>query len=217
MAGKRVMLSDTVGFVRDLPHHLIASFRATLEEATHADCLLIVLDVSDLAAELQLQTVEETLEELFEEVREREKKAGVDWHEPARILLLNKSDRLKDNTEMLVWRQRRPEAIPFCGRDVGGQGQAELIERIGRLSRGTVRGHHDDALERGEGRALPRDAVRGDRPGVCGRVGADACADRRPSTGAAAFERGAVRRGRRARAGQGGGVEGVTGCGRGFP
>ncbi len=137
--GQRVMLSDTVGFVRDLPHHLIASFRATLEEATHADCLLIVLDVSDPAAELQLQTVEETLEELFEEVREREMKAGVEWHEPARILLLNKSDRLKDNTEMLVWRQRRPEAIPFCGRDVGGQGQAELIERIGRLSRGTVR------------------------------------------------------------------------------
>src|SRR5690606_4671081 len=39
--GLTVMLSDTVGFVRDLPHDLVASFRATLEEATHADLLLI--------------------------------------------------------------------------------------------------------------------------------------------------------------------------------
>ena len=49
--GHRVMLSDTVGFVRDLPHNLVASFKATLEEATHADVLLIVLDIADPAAE----------------------------------------------------------------------------------------------------------------------------------------------------------------------
>ncbi len=56
--GLKVMLSDTVGFVRSLPHHLIASFKATLEEATHANLLLIVLDVSDPAAELQWKTGE---------------------------------------------------------------------------------------------------------------------------------------------------------------
>lgn len=73
--GVKVMLSDTVGFVRDLPHHLIASFRATLEEATHADLLLIVLDVSDPSAELQYQTVTETLDELEGEIREQEERA----------------------------------------------------------------------------------------------------------------------------------------------
>ncbi len=137
--GQRVMLSDTVGFVRDLPHHLIASFRATLEEATHADCLLLVLDVADPAAEMQLQTVEDTLDELFEEVRRREEAEGVEWHAPERILLLNKADRLKDNTEMLVWRQRRPEAIPFCASEPGGMGHEELVRRVRAISRGTIR------------------------------------------------------------------------------
>src|SRR5262249_51828972 len=44
--GQTALLSDTVGFVRDLPHHLVASFRATLEEAIHADLLLHVVDAS---------------------------------------------------------------------------------------------------------------------------------------------------------------------------
>ena len=51
------LISDTVGFVRDLPHHLVASFKATLEEATHADMLLLVLDVSHPHAQMQLKTV----------------------------------------------------------------------------------------------------------------------------------------------------------------
>jgi GTP-binding protein HflX len=54
-------ISDTVGFVRDLPHHLVASFKATLEEATHADMLLLVLDVSHPHAQQQLKTVVQTL------------------------------------------------------------------------------------------------------------------------------------------------------------
>jgi GTP-binding protein HflX len=58
------LISDTVGFVRDLPHHLVASFKATLEEATHADLLLLVLDVSDPHAQLQLKTVVKTLSDI---------------------------------------------------------------------------------------------------------------------------------------------------------
>ncbi len=118
-----VMLSDTVGFVRDLPHHLVASFRSTLEEATHADLLLIVLDVSDPAAELHFQTVMQTLDELDEEVRQREEReaarAGLapgtaterlGWAgRPKRVLLLNKIDRLPDNREVLIWRRRAME------------------------------------------------------------------------------------------------------------
>jgi GTP-binding protein HflX len=44
--GKKVRLIDTVGFIRKLPHHLVASFKATLEEASHADILLHIIDVS---------------------------------------------------------------------------------------------------------------------------------------------------------------------------
>ncbi len=136
--GVRVMLSDTVGFVRDLPHNLVASFRATLEEATHADVLLIVLDIADPSAELQYETVQTTLAEIFDEAREADEREGHEWREPTRILLLNKADLLPDNREMLIWRQRVPGSIPFCAKDAGGQGQAELATRIAGMARGEV-------------------------------------------------------------------------------
>ncbi len=59
-----VLLSDTVGFVRDIPHHLVASFRATLEEAIHADLLLHVVDVSSPTAWQQVEAVDGVLNEL---------------------------------------------------------------------------------------------------------------------------------------------------------
>ncbi|MBN2210344.1 MAG: GTPase HflX [Sedimentisphaerales bacterium] len=59
-----VLLSDTVGFVRDLPHHLVASFRATLEETLNADLLLHVVDVSHPQAEIQLHAVNRVLKEI---------------------------------------------------------------------------------------------------------------------------------------------------------
>ena len=62
--GYRFRLADTVGFIRKLPHHLVASFRATLEEARQADLLLHVIDASHPAWEAQAHVVEEVLEEL---------------------------------------------------------------------------------------------------------------------------------------------------------
>ncbi|QOJ01767.1 MAG: GTPase HflX [Phycisphaeraceae bacterium] len=115
--GLTVMLSDTVGFVRDLPHNLIAAFRATLEEATHADLLLIVVDVSDPAAQMQLDTVTSTLDGLIGEVAEREARLNQKYTPPPRLLLLNKADRLADNRDLLVWQQRDPSAIPICALD----------------------------------------------------------------------------------------------------
>ena len=53
----RVLLSDTVGFIRDLPHHLVASFKATLEEARQARLLLHVVDASNPHAEEQIKAV----------------------------------------------------------------------------------------------------------------------------------------------------------------
>lgn len=136
--GLAVMLSDTVGFVRDLPTNLIASFRATLEEATHADLLLIVLDVADPAAEMQYDTVQETLEELFKDVAEREAKEGYPWTPPKRILLLNKIDRLKDNREVLIWKSKVPDSIGISGKDVAHPGHAELRERVRAAAQGAI-------------------------------------------------------------------------------
>lgn len=63
-SGTSVILTDTVGFIRKLPHHLIQAFRATLEEMTYADILLHVVDVSNDEREEQMATVYSTLKEL---------------------------------------------------------------------------------------------------------------------------------------------------------
>lgn len=142
--GLNVMLSDTVGFVRDLPHNLIASFRATLEEATHADLLLIVLDVSDPAAELHYKTVTDTLDELFDQVERFERKEGnTQWAPPNRVLLLNKADLLPDNSELLVWARKDPSAIPMSALpDEEGSpriGAKQLLQTVQEASQGGVR------------------------------------------------------------------------------
>ena len=62
--GQRVVLTDTVGFIRKLPHHLVASFRATLEELNEADLLLHVIDVSHPFWEDQREVVDEVVAEL---------------------------------------------------------------------------------------------------------------------------------------------------------
>lgn len=62
--GKEVLLTDTVGFVRKLPHHLIKAFKSTLEEAAFADLLIHVVDSSNLQVERQMEVVYETLEKL---------------------------------------------------------------------------------------------------------------------------------------------------------
>ncbi len=62
--GQKILMSDTVGFIRQLPHDLVASFRSTLEEASRADLLLILADVTDLAVRDHLTVVRETLAEV---------------------------------------------------------------------------------------------------------------------------------------------------------
>ena len=62
--GESVLLTDTVGFIKKLPHHLISAFRSTLEEACYADIIMIVIDASDSEAESQIKVTEELLEEL---------------------------------------------------------------------------------------------------------------------------------------------------------
>ena len=62
--GQQILLTDTVGFIRKLPHHLVEAFKSTLEEAKYADYIIHVVDASNPQAELQMHTVYETLREL---------------------------------------------------------------------------------------------------------------------------------------------------------
>ncbi len=151
--GHNAMLSDTVGFVRDLPHHLVASFRATLEEAMHADLILIVLDIADKCIELHYETVLTTLDELFEEVEKREdkladtaKREGKEfsrYQRPEYQVLLNKADKLTDTADLLYWQSRIPGSIPLCSLpakegDPAPLGQEDLIARVKTHSLGTI-------------------------------------------------------------------------------
>jgi GTP-binding protein HflX len=119
--GTQVLLSDTVGFVRDLPHNLVASFRATLEEAVHADLLLHVLDVGHPHAEQQFRSVHEVLGEIGA--------AG-----KPEILLLNKIDTEEGETAFPFWRTLHPESIPISAR--AGSGLTDLVEAVYRHVRG---------------------------------------------------------------------------------
>ena len=113
--GRSVLLSDTVGFVRDLPHHLVASFRATLEETIHANLLLHLVDVSSPAAWRQMESVDEVLDSL-----------GCD--KVPQITLLNKVDIADDSSvaEMLVC--HRPDALSISA--VTGEGLDRLVEEV---------------------------------------------------------------------------------------
>ncbi|MBE6684915.1 MAG: GTPase HflX, partial [Ruminococcaceae bacterium] len=62
--GETVLLTDTVGFIKKLPHHLVKAFRSTLDEAVYSDIIMIVIDASDPEYLSQLECTEQTLEEL---------------------------------------------------------------------------------------------------------------------------------------------------------
>src|SRR5690606_17125535 len=111
--GSVALLSDTVGFIRDLPHHLVASFRATLEETRYAKLLFILLDVTDIDARRQLRTVHHTLNEI-----------GATGQ--PRVLLLNKIDRLEDPSEVARWQDDHPDAIAISAKT--GAGLDRMLE-----------------------------------------------------------------------------------------
>ena len=110
-----VLLSDTVGFVRNLPHHLVASFRSTLEEARMADLLLHVVDASNPEAKQQIEAVEEVLEEI-----------NVDYTNM--VLVLNKVDRCEDRSMVDVLRAKYENAVVVSAHT--GEGIERLRERI---------------------------------------------------------------------------------------
>ena len=102
-----VLLSDTVGFIRDLPHRLIASFKATLEETRQADLLLHVADASSPLVDAQIAAVREVLEELAVEEKDT-------------LLVLNKIDAIADPADRERLLARHPHAIAISARTGAG-------------------------------------------------------------------------------------------------
>ncbi len=115
--GQTILLSDTVGFIRKLPHDLIASFRATLLEVREADLIVHVVDASHAIYEEQMQAVEKVLAEIMP-------------REVARLVILNKADRLPDEVASSALRIRYAEA------EILSALSGEDVERFGvRLAR----------------------------------------------------------------------------------
>lgn len=113
-ARPKILLSDTVGFIKKLPHDLVASFKSTLDEALHASLLLYVVDASDPSFRSQFEVTQKVLAEVG---------AG-EW--PS-LLLLNKRDRL--SPEMAAALQKEfPDAFLLSSRDPGDL--AKLREKI---------------------------------------------------------------------------------------
>jgi len=113
LSGKRVFLSDTVGFIRDLPHHLVASFYATLEEVRTADLILHVVDVSHPDAGMHTQSVETVLAEIGAE-------------STPRVLVLNKRDRVEDPLDLRFLARGPEPAVAVSARTGEGIESLEL-------------------------------------------------------------------------------------------
>ena len=111
-AAQEVLLSDTVGFIRKLPHHLVSAFKATLEELAYADLLLHVVDVSDENWQIHAQTVDKVVAQLGAQ-------------DIPRVMVYNKADKCD------------PDVIPFIRPDEGvkisaksGEGIDDLLTAI---------------------------------------------------------------------------------------
>lgn len=109
------LLTDTVGFIRKIPHHLVEAFKATLEEVTQADLLLHVIDASHPRVEQQIESVRAVLREL-----------GAD-HKPT-LHVLNKMDKPEAARQAGWLRTQMPHAI--CMSALLGLGKTELLDEI---------------------------------------------------------------------------------------
>lgn len=115
---QEILLTDTVGFIRKLPHHLIEAFKSTLEEAKYADIILHVVDSSNPQMDVHMHVVYETLRELGV----KDKKI---------ITLFNKQDARTENGILRDFKADR--TLPISART--GQGLDELKELLGELLR----------------------------------------------------------------------------------
>ena len=168
--GRDYLLTDTVGFIRKLPHQLVDAFGATLEETIRADLILHVVDASVHEEELASMTraVDDVLHEIAAD-------------DASRVLVLAKADKLSDERRAEVSHRHRNAVLVSA---VTGEGIQELIERIeAEFERSPVRGRAAGALSRGRpagraARAGRRSRARGHSRGGP-RVGEAAAQHRR--------------------------------------
>jgi GTP-binding protein HflX len=114
---QNILLTDTVGFIRKLPHGLVEAFKATLEEVVQADLLLHVVDVSHPQAEEQIQSVEAVLKEIGAEGK-------------ATLMVFNKTDRLNGSRETLNrFLERYPHGVAISAEN--GDGVPALLGELG--------------------------------------------------------------------------------------
>ena len=113
--GQQILLTDTVGFIRKLPHHLVEAFKSTLEEAKYADYIIHVVDASNPQAEVQMHIVYETLRELGATGKKT-------------ITLLNKQDRVPE----LQIRDLRADYVIKCSARTG-EGLDEFKDILGKI------------------------------------------------------------------------------------
>src|SRR6185436_6518491 len=115
---QNVLLTDTVGFIRKLPHRLVESFKATLEEVVQAELLVHVVDISHPQAEEQILAVNSVLEEIGA--------AG----KPT-LMVFNKVDRFESDEFLKQWLTRFPGAVGISAKT--RQGFPELMADLGAL------------------------------------------------------------------------------------
>ncbi|QAY97406.1 GTPase HflX [Methylovirgula ligni] len=141
--GSEIILSDTVGFISDLPTMLIAAFKATLEEVLEADVILHVRDIAHEDSEAQRADVEKVLAEL-----------GIDFEQPGRVLeVWNKIDVVDAERALVLLnaaRRRPSKARPVLISALTGQGVDELLARVESLL-ANERVTLDLALDAGDG------------------------------------------------------------------
>jgi GTP-binding protein HflX len=113
--GYALFLTDTVGFIRNLPTHLVAAFRSTLEEVTYSDFVLHVVDVSNPHWDLQVSAVEETLKTL-------------EAHEKPTLTVFNKIDAIEDPFIRRDLVAQWPNSIAISAKT--GEGIDELMRHI---------------------------------------------------------------------------------------
>jgi len=122
-----VLLTDTVGFIRKLPHDLVASFRTTIEEINNADLVVHVADVTSSGLEAHLETVDEVLADILDGPRETQ-------------LVFNKIDLLPDRSQLQTLLRHHPEALVTSA--VSGEGLETLRRALLRHAEArTVRVH----------------------------------------------------------------------------
>ncbi len=112
---QNILLSDTVGFIKKLPHQLVAAFKATLEEITEADLLLHIVDISHPEAEAQIDAVDKVLTEL-------------DADDIPTVMVFNKIDQLQSDEQLHILKTRYTEAVPISAQR--GDGITDLLDLL---------------------------------------------------------------------------------------